>query len=408
MRNFSAARDNAGLGVRLRRLVGHANAPVAAAVPTEVHPMKWLKTTVPALLITAQACSGGGFSAKDAGSAGTGGQPGGGTSTGASGSSQSGKAGSPAKGGSDSNDGGAPSAGEGGSSASGKGGAASAGKGGVASSGNGGSSAGGKGGSASAGAAGAGGSGPLSGGCTAGGTDPCVRQALEWALGDDNGKKGVLTFKQPLLAGSTVLVFAADMNINKATPDSPIGSGTPDPIIVTDSGNGTYKLLLTVLDDRDWDDVQVFARSNLPAGTLTETVTWETNQWHAMMIVEVANVAANPSFKVAGILNPGADETTDAATSGPLDLAATPTIVVGMGINFTDKKGDVGAPLAGTGFTAHLAGWNWQGKEGTTLNNSALLSSAYYTSPGKVAVTYTPTKTINYKDNIMVLGVGIQ
>ena len=42
------------------------------------------------------------------------------------------------------------------------------------------------------------------------------------------------------------------------------------------------------------------------------------------------------------------------------------------------------------------------------LNNSALLSSAYYTSPGKVAVTYTPTKTINYKDNIMVLGVGIQ
>ncbi len=68
----------------------------------------------------------------------------------------------------------------------------------------------------------------------------------------------------------------------------------------------------------------------------------------------------------------------------------------------------MGAPLAGTGFTPLLTGWNWQGKEGTTLSPSALLASAYYVTPGKVAVTFTPTMTINYQDNIMVIGVGIQ
>lgn len=235
-----------------------------------------------------------------------------------------------------------------------------------------------------------------------------MRQALEWAAGDDNPAKGALTFKQPVLAGSTVLVFAADMNTHLAAPGAPIGSGTPDPIVITDSGNGTYKLLLTVLDQPDWDDVQVFARTNLPAGSLTPQATWVTNQWHAMMIVEIANVDANPSIKVAGILNPSADETKDAAASGPLDLTASPALVVGLGVNFSDKTGDVGAPLAGTGFTALLKGWNWQGKEGTTLNPSALLAAAYFSNPGKVAVTFTPTKTINYQDNIMVIGVGIQ
>lgn len=372
--------------------------------------MKWSKVSVPTLLVVAQACSGGGFSSdvKDAGSSGAAGKQG---TAGESHAGTSGRGGSSSSGGS-----GSSASGSGGKSSSGKGGATSAGAGGKASAGAGGAASSGTGGAASSGAPGVSGSNGNggssgssgTGNCAAGETTPCVRQALEWAAGDDNGKKGVLTFKQPVLASSTIVVFAADMNINRSSPDAPIGSGTPDPITMTDSGNGTYKELLTVLDDRDWDDVKVFVRSNVPAGSLTVQAGWVTNQWHAMMIVEVANAAATPSIAVAGILNPAAAETTDAATSGPLDLKASPALVVGLGVNFTDKAGDEGAPFAGTGFDAVLKGWNWNGKEGTTTLPSALLESAYFANPGKVAVTVTPSKTINYKDNIMVIGVGIQ
>jgi len=278
------------------------------------------------------------------------------------------------------------------------------------------SSSSGAGGSSTAGASGAAGSNGSGGssgssgggGCAVGATTPCVRQSLEWAAGDDNGKKGVLTFKQPVLAGSTVVAFAADMNINRSSPDAGIGTGTPEPITMVDSGSGTYKELLTVLDPYDWDDTKVFVRSNVPAGNLTVTAGWVTNQWHALMIVEVANAPAAPSIAVAGLLNHGAEETKDAASSGPLSLKASPALVIGLGINFTDKAGDEGAPFAGTGFTALLKGWNWNGKEGTTTLPSALLESAYFANPGNVAVTVTPSKTINYKDNIMVIGVGIQ
>lgn len=376
--------------------------------------MNWLKVSGPALLVVSQACSGGGFSSdvKAAGASGTAGlqEPGAGGDSAAAGGSPSGAGGRAGSGGASSKAGGPSSSGAGGSSSSssGAGGSSSSGAGGKSTAGAGGSSTSGAGGAS--GSNGSGGSSGSSGAgnCAAGATTPCVRQALEWAAGDDNGKKGVLTFKQSVLASSTVVVFAADMNINRASPDAPIGSGTPDPITMTDSGNGTYKELLTVLDDRDWDDVKIFVRSNVPAGSLTVQAGWVTNQWHAMMIVEVANVAATPAIAVAGVLNPGAAETKDAATSGPLDLKASPALVVGLGVNFTDKLGDEGAPFAGTGFDAVLKGWNWNGKEGTTTLPSALLESAYFANPGKVAVTVTPSKTINYKDNIMVLGVGIQ
>ena len=378
--------------------------------------MKWSKLTGAVLLVTAQACAGddAGSDMKDLSSSGangldesgsTGDSPSetGGRSNAAAGSSSS-KAGSTSSSADES------SAGVGGKSSSGGAGgkSSSAGAGGKASGGAGGkSSSAGAGGSSGSNGGGSSGSSGV-GTCTAGAATPCVRQALEWAAGDDNGKKGVLTFKQPVLASSTVVAFAADMNINRSSPDAPIGSGTPDPITMIDSGNGTYQELLTVLDDRDWDDVKVFARSNVPAGSLTVTAGWVTNQWHALMIVEVANVSATPSIAVAGILNPGAEETKDAASSGPLNLKASPALVVGLGVNFTDKKGDEGAPFAGTGFTAILQAWNWNGKEGTTTLPSALLESAYFPSPGKVAATFTPSKTINYKDNIMAIAVGIQ
>jgi hypothetical protein len=210
------------------------------------------------------------------------------------------------------------------------------------------------------------------------------------------------------LAGSTVVAFAADMNINRSSPDAPIGSGAPDPITVVDSGNGTYQELLTVLDPFDWDDTKVFVRSNVPAGSLTVTAGWVTNQWHALMVVEVAHAPATPAIAVAGLLNQSAAETKDAASSGPLNLKESPALVIGLGINFTDKAGDEGAPFAGTGFSARLKGWNWNGKEGTTTLPSALLESAYFANPGNVAVTFTPSKTVNSKDNIMVIGVGIQ
>lgn len=233
---------------------------------------------------------------------------------------------------------------------------------------------------------------------------PCVRQFEEWAAGDDNPEKRSLTFKQPVLAGSTVLAYASDMNIT----GMPIGSGTPPAIALSDSQNGTYKELLSVNDQPDYYDIKLFSRSNVGAGSFTAQAVWQTNQWHAFMIVEVANVKANATVQSIGALSIGVAKTKDAVSSGVLNLGDSPALVVGLGINVGDALGDVGAPLSGTGFAPIATVWNWNGKEGTTSNQFAILQSAYSAHPGSLAVTVTPTASNSVSENVIVIAAGLQ
>jgi hypothetical protein len=242
-----------------------------------------------------------------------------------------------------------------------------------------------------------------SGPCAAGG-GPCVRQAYEMALGDDNEAKHSLTFGKALLPGSTVLVFTVDMNLN----GNPVGTGTPPPMAISDSDKGSYSELLTVLDTADWDAVKVFTRSNVPGGNLSVQAIWKTNQWHALMVVEVANVGGSPLIRTTGKTNYSAPQTKDAASSGTLSLGGSPALVVGLGVNFRDVKGDEGSPYAGTGFTGFMKGWNWNGKEGTSLNPTALLESAYFSKPGDVAATFTPSPSYQFNDHVMAVAVSFQ
>lgn len=239
--------------------------------------------------------------------------------------------------------------------------------------------------------------------CVAGGS-PCARQVRELTIGDDNEAKHALAFEQPLLANSTVLVFTTDMNLN----GDPVGSGAPPLVSVRDSANGAYRELLTVNDPIDWQAAKVFARTAASSGALAVEVTWITNQWHGVVILEVANVTARPVLGVVGKFNPSASTTKDGVSSGALELGSTPALLIGLGANFRDAKGDVGAPYPGSGFTALSSAWNWKGKEGTSLNPSALVESAYFANPGRVAATFTASPNDGFNDNLVAIGVAFQ
>lgn len=272
----------------------------------------------------------------------------------------------------------------------------------------GGSSAGASNGGVGGTGAGSGGS-PAAGGASAGGglcpsKNACLRQSEQFAAGDDNPANHSLSFEQPVQAGSTVLVFACDMNVN----GTPYGTGEPYPIVVSDSDKGTYQELLTVKDHLDWDDVKVFVRTNLPASNPAVQTVWKTNQWHAFMIVEVANLPPSPTIVVAGKLNIATNQTKDAVTSGLLSVGGMPALVLGFGANFRAPLGAVGAPYPGTGFQEVLKGLNWNGKEGSTLTPNALLEVAHFEQPGNVAATFTASPTVNGDDNFVVIGVSLR
>jgi hypothetical protein len=227
---------------------------------------------------------------------------------------------------------------------------------------------------------------------------------MELAFGDDNPERHSLTFPQPMLPGSTVLVFVSDMNLN----GNPTGTGTPPHIVITDSDNGNYVERLTVNDSVDWDDTKVFTRTNMPPGMLSVTAAWETNQWHAFMVVEIANVAAEPSIKAVGALNHSASQAPDAVSSGQVAVGDGPALVIGYGQNNYAALGGQSTPGAGTGFTPLASGANWQGKEGMSFNPASLLEAARFAAGGHVATTFTSGKPASLPENFVAIAVSIQ
>lgn len=291
-------------------------------------------------------------------------------------------------------------AGMGGSTAGSAGSIAGMGGSSAGSAGMGGSSAG------TSGSSGMAGSGGFSGTAGSGGSfaGPYVRQIKSWALGDDNPAVSDLTFTQNVLSGSSIVVMVDDENFN----GDPIGSGTPYPVYVTDSSNLAYTEILSLDDAADWDAVQVFLRKNITDGPINVHTQWTTNQWHAVVAIEIANVGTNPVVNSVGFTNVGVPQTTDLVTSGTLSLGNSPALIVGFAANFRDVAGDVGAPYAGTGFTPLSTMWNWNGKEGTSLNDSALLESMYSTNPGTIAAKFTASPSYQFNDTVSAIMVSFQ
>lgn len=213
---------------------------------------------------------------------------------------------------------------------------------------------------------------------------PTLRQAQQWAAGDDNPAVGSLTFS--MLAHSSIVVFVGDMNLN----GNPTGSGTPDTVTISDSQGGTYTNLGYVTDSHDWDAMQTFVRTNVSSGSITVTCHWVTNQWHGLAVAEISGISASPTVTYWGNLNGDPALSTDTITTGTQALGTNPALVVALAYNATDISTSEGYPSAGTGFTSALTGWNWQGKEGTSSNNVAQLESKYFSNPGTIAATFTP------------------
>lgn len=245
-----------------------------------------------------------------------------------------------------------------------------------------------------------------------GSSAPFVRQAKQWALGDDNGATTSLTFSaasggQDVLAGSAILVFLDDENFN----GSPMGTGTPFAFTISDSASGSYSNLGYMGDQYDLDATSALVRTNVAAGALTITANWTTNQWHGLVVAEIANVGASPTvtlFPTSGGLNRGPSASVDAITSGAVNLGSSPALIVGYCRNATDIAPTDGYPAAGTGFSTILTGINWNGKEGTSLNDSGLLQSRYLSNPGTTAATWTMRSPGPNAETFMALAVAFQ
>lgn len=181
---------------------------------------------------------------------------------------------------------------------------------------------------------------------------------------------------------------------------------------VSDSVNGSYGTLLGYVSDNiDLDSISVFAFKNVAGGNTTVTADWlVSNQWQALMVCEIINVGINPTITLWGQLAPGpiSATPTDLLSTGTQALGSAPALVVGLGSNETDTDPSQGYPAAGTGFTSIATGWNWLGREGTSMNNIAQLESRYYSNPGTVAATFTPRTPGPNPENFLTLGVAFQ
>lgn len=242
-----------------------------------------------------------------------------------------------------------------------------------------------------------------------GGTTPSVRQAMQWAAGDDNPATSTLTFPLSVLAGSSILVFVDDENFN----GSPIGSGAPYPVTISDSqgfssATGGYTSLGYIPDQYDLDSTEAFLRTNITSGTPSVTCNWITNQWHGLIVCEIANVGPSPTVTLWSHLNQPPSTTTDSITTGTHALGTSPALLVSYGRNATDIAPSAGYPAAGTGFTQILTGINWNGKENTTSVDSATLESKYYSNPGTVAATFTPRSFGTNPETFLALAVAFQ
>jgi hypothetical protein len=232
---------------------------------------------------------------------------------------------------------------------------------------------------------------------------PCVLQLKEQAWGDDNPADHALSFDQPLTSGSTILVFTTDINIY----GSPPGTGAPLPLAISDSGAGSYRHLVTLNNQYDWDVVRVYARSNVPAGNLSVRAVWTTNQWHGLVIAEIGGAPPSPIFSAVGTLNLTSPQGTNAVSSGTLDLGQSPALLLGFAFNSSAGTNDQGAPNPGTGFSTVGTAWNWNGREGTPHRNVALLEAAQLNQPGTVAATFTPGPSL-FPNTFMAVAIALQ
>jgi hypothetical protein len=245
---------------------------------------------------------------------------------------------------------------------------------------------------------------------------PAVRQIKSWYAKDDFAGIGEITLT--VLAGSSLVVWATDMN----THGDPPGSGVPNPVYVTDSQvDDGYTSHGYILSQYDWQDQHLYTRKNVSAGSITVTGDWNTTQWHALCVAEIVNVGIDPTITAQGAFNRGpllGTSTTptgaDTITTGTVALGSSPAFLVGLAQNGTDMLGSEGYPAAGTGFsTSNLLGddptvWNWTGHEGTSYNNIALVQSRYVLNPGTIAATWTPRAPGLADENFMAWMVAFQ
>jgi hypothetical protein len=200
-----------------------------------------------------------------------------------------------------------------------------------------------------------------------------------------------VSLPQPVLVGSTILVFATESN----------GGNAGMPITVTDSVGNPFSKLDQVDDTSNaaWQSMFSFAAYNVPAGTEQVTVKYKELEWQGVLVVEVAGVTSLPLLQHVGNVQHGTGTTTDAITSGSMSAGATPGTVIGLSMATLDTKG---APKAGTGFTASASMWNWNGEENTAKAPSTLLEYQHFTNPGDIATTFTASVSGDNWDTIGV------
>jgi hypothetical protein len=198
------------------------------------------------------------------------------------------------------------------------------------------------------------------------------------ALGDPQVLSLAVTLPQPVLLGSTILVFATEAN----------GGKTGLPITMTDSAGNPFSKLDEVDDTSNaaWQSMFSFAAYNVPAGTEQVTVKYKEFEWQGVLVVEVAGVTSLPLLQHKGNVQHGTSTSPNTITSGLMATGAVPGTVIGLSMATLDVKG---APVAGSGFTASTGVWNWNGEENTPRVPSTLLEYQHFANPGDVAATFT-------------------
>ena len=233
-------------------------------------------------------------------------------------------------------------------------------------------------------------SGAMMDAATETGAGPYIRQTCQVAWTPRGQQTQSCTLPMAVLAGSAVVAFSTEYNIN----GSPAGSGTPSPMTVTDSESGSYAELGTAVNDQpDWEATGVFARFGAASGSLTVTGHYAGLEWQGVLAVEVVGVSSSTGESGKLVLEPAKKTNTIVAPS------VAGSFVLAIAQNASDDNPPNATPLPGTGFSSFATAWNWNGLEGTTKQPTTQLE--YGT--GSVA-TFTPTST----DNFIVIAVGLQ
>ena len=209
-----------------------------------------------------------------------------------------------------------------------------------------------------------------------------------------------MTFNQPVLQGSTILVLQAEALL-----------APPDGMEVDDSANVTYTLLDNFSDQEGV--TKTWIRTNASAGNLTVHAYFPEDQWQTILAMEISNVSANPviGHGCAKTAVPGnsivVDGIKSTAISVPSASTSSPALLVAFGVNMADYVGGQGAPVAGTGFTTVGTMFNWQGVEVTTMVDSSILESRLLTQPGTVYGSFT-TKGSGYDEYFMSCATALR